>query len=104
MNDIHGSKYTTRGARVIAAQLYVSKGLKRNPPKMIKFIILNRDYFPGITDEMIEQLKLENNVTNEDLAVHDSVQFADIHTETEYEKELIKRAEEYEKMRAKENK
>lgn len=101
--SLEGSKYDTRGARVISAQLYVAKGFKRNPAKMIKFIKMNREYFPDITDKVLEQIKLEHQLNDSDIDSQESVEFADLNAENEYEKELLKKAEEYEKMRKEES-
>jgi hypothetical protein len=97
------SKFTTKAARVIASQLYVAKGLKRNPAKMIKFMKDNKEYFPNITDQMLEDIKKEHNLTDEDINKYDTVEFTDLKAEDKFEDELLKKAEEIEKIRKQEN-
>lgn len=96
------SKFNTKAARVIAAQLYVAKGLKRNPAKMIKFIKCNREYFPNISAEMLVQIQKEHNITDEEIETHPEVQFADLQAESRFEKELLEKAEKIEKIRQEE--
>ena len=96
------SKFNTKAARVIAAQLYVAKGLKRNPAKMIKFIKCNREYFPNISSEMLVQIQKEHNLSNEEIDNHPDVQFADLQAESRFEKELLEKAEKLEKIRQQE--
>jgi len=43
--------------RAITAQYYVSKTLKTNPSKAIKFIEKNREYFPHANDKWINDVK-----------------------------------------------
>jgi len=61
------SKFNTKAAMTIAAQLYLAKGLKKNPARMIKFIMSNREYYPNISDEMLGQIKNEHGIKDEDL-------------------------------------
>jgi Arc/MetJ family transcription regulator len=89
---MEGSKFTTKGARVIAAQLYVAKGLKRNPAKMIKFMKINREYFPNISDEMLTLIQKEHNLTDDEIDKQTNVEFADLHAEREFEKDLLEKA------------
>jgi hypothetical protein len=100
---MEGSKFTTRGARVIAAQLYVAKGLKRNPAKMIKFMKTNKGYFPNISDEMLFEMQKDHSLTDEDIAKEPDVEFADPQAERQFEKELLKKAEKIEEERKKES-
>jgi uncharacterized secreted protein with C-terminal beta-propeller domain len=93
------SKFDTKAARVIASQLYVCKGLKRNPAKMIKFIQTNRDYFPNFSDEHLILIKQEHNLTDDDINKQEDVQFADIKAEEKFEKELMEKAEKIETIR-----
>ena len=46
-----------RLSQVLIAQFYVSKNLKKRPAHAIKFLIINREYFPTINNETIEQIK-----------------------------------------------
>jgi len=98
------SKYNTKAARVIAAQLYVAKGLKKNPAKMIKFIKCNKEYFPNISAEMLVQIQKEHNISDEEINNTPEVQFADLQAESRFEKDLMEKAEKIEKLRQKEKK
>lgn len=98
------SKFNTKAARVIAAQLYVAKGLKRNPAKMIKFIKCNREYFPNISEEMLSQIQKEHNISDDEINRHAEVQFADLQAESKFEKDLLEKAEKIEKIRQEERK
>jgi len=98
-NNMQDSKFTTKGARVIAAQLYVAKGLKRNPAKMIKFIKDNKEYFPNISDEMLRQIQKEHNITSDEINSHTNVEFADLNAERHFEEALLEKAMEIEKNR-----
>lgn len=53
---------------IIVSYLYVSKNLKNNPAKAIKYILINRSLFSSITDEMIFQIKKERSITDEDIS------------------------------------
>lgn len=75
------SKFSGQAARAIAAQLYVAKRLNKEPAKMIRFIQLNRSYFPSISDEDIKNLKLEQNITDEDVLRHQESTFVDFSVE-----------------------
>ncbi len=100
---MEGSKFTTKGARVIAAQLYVSKGIKRgNFAKMIKFIKINREYFPNISDEMLSAMQKENNVTDEEIDKQTNVEFADLQAEKKFEKDLLEKAQKIDQHRKEE--
>lgn len=70
-----------RTARVLAAQFYVAKNLQRAPLHSISFIRNNRNYFPSITNETIEKIMKEHNITEEDLSKIKEVKFADINFE-----------------------
>lgn len=98
---MEGSKFTTRGARIIAAQLYVAKGLQRNPAKMIKFMRINRDYFPNVSEEMLSQIQKEHKLSDEDIAKQPDIEFADIQAEKKFEKELLEKAQKIEEERKK---
>jgi hypothetical protein len=100
---MEGSKYTTKGARVIAAQLYVAKGLKRNVPKMIKFIKSNREYFSNISDEMLSEMQKEQNITDEEIDKQENIEFANLQAERQFERDLLEKAEKIEEQRKKEN-
>jgi hypothetical protein len=95
------SKFDTKAARAIVCQLYVAKGLKRNPAKMIKFIRENREYF-NIPDYQLESIKKENNVTEEDIEKEESVKFADIHAEEKFDKAVLEKAEKIHEIRKQE--
>ena len=56
-----------RLSQVLIAQFYVSKNLKKNPASAIKFIINNREYFPNINEQTLEQIQKEHNITLENL-------------------------------------
>ena len=98
---MEGSKFTTRGARIIAAQLYVAKGIQRNPAKMIKFMRINKDYFPNISEEMLSQMQKEHNLSDEDISKQPDIEFADIQAERKFEKELLEKAQKIEEERKK---
>jgi len=97
------SKFDTRGARVIAAQLYVAKGIQRNPAKMIKFMKINKEYFPNISDEMLIQMQKEHNLTDEDINQQTNVEFADLQAERKFEKDLLEKAQKIDEERKKQN-
>ncbi len=99
---MEGSKFTTKGARVIAAQLYVAKGLKRNPSKMIKFMKINREYFPNISDEMLYEIQKEHKLTDEDIDKQTNVEFAELQAERNFEKELLEKAKKIDEIRKEE--
>ena len=71
----------SKTARVIASQFYAAKNLKRNPAKTIKFIISNKDYFPGVNEKWLELVKKEHNLTDDDINNEKEVIFADINAE-----------------------
>jgi hypothetical protein len=96
------SKFDVSTVRVIAANLYVARRLNVQPAKMIKFIMCNREYFPDITQEMLDSIKKEKNITEEEISVEPEVQFADIHAEEKYEKDLMEKAEKIDKLRKEE--
>ena len=96
---MENSKFTTKGARVIAAQLYVAKNINRNVPKMIKFIKTNNEYFPNITQDMLIQMQLEHHLSDQDIDEQTNIEFADLHAEKQFEQELLEKAEEIEKQR-----
>jgi len=73
--NINNNKYNAKDNITIAAQLYIAKGLSRNPSKILKFIKDNKKYCPYITDDMIEQIMKENNITKEDIEKHGTVRF-----------------------------
>jgi hypothetical protein len=100
---MEGSKFDTRGARVIAAQLYVAKGLKRNPAKMIKFMKINKEYFPNISEEMLLAMQKEHNLTDDDINKQDNVEFADLRAEKKFEKDLLEKAQKIDEERKKQN-
>jgi hypothetical protein len=54
-------------SKTIISLMYVSKNLKKNPLNAIKYITINRKYFKDITDETLDLLKKEYNITNDDL-------------------------------------
>ena len=62
-DDKERSGLSGKAARVIAAQLYVAKGLqkatkeKRKPTEIIRFILDNPDYFPTFGPTEIKNLK-----------------------------------------------
>lgn len=93
----------SRTARIIAAQFYVAKGLRRNPAQTIKFILNNRDYFPTITDYIIEQVKKENNLSDEDIDKQQDIKFADIDAEHKKEQEEKRIAKEIHENRKNDN-
>ena len=96
---MEGSKFTTKGARVIAAQLYVAKGLKRNPSKMIKFIKVNKEYFPNISYDMLVEMQKEHNLTDEDIDKETNLEFADLQAERKFEEELLNKAKKIDEKR-----
>lgn len=99
---MEGSKFTTKGARVIAAQLYVAKGLKRNPAGMIKFIKINKDYFPDISDEMLREIQKEHDLTDEDIDKQTNVEFANLQAEKKFEEDLLEKANKIDQIRKEE--
>ncbi len=96
---MEGSKFTTKGARVIAAQLYVAKNIKRNVPKMIKFMKANREYFSNISDEMLCEIQKEHNLTDEEIDKQTNIEFADLHAEKKFEEDLLEKAKKIEQQR-----
>jgi len=96
------SKFDTRTARVIVAQLYVAKRLNVIPIKTIKFIMNNRDYFPDITDDKLNKLKQEKNVSDEDIEKEPDVVFADIQAEGKFENEILEKAKKIDEIRKQE--
>lgn len=97
------SKFNTKAARVIAAQLYVAKGLKRNPSKMIKFMKTNRDYFPDITDKMLLDYQKEHNISDEDIEKAAHIELADLKAEDQFYNDLLNKANKFEEARKKNN-
>jgi hypothetical protein len=77
-SNIKSSKFNERDTKIIIAQLYVAKNLNKNPSKVIKFITNNRKYFPFISDKIIEDLMIENNITQEQINKHPDVIFSDL--------------------------
>ena len=73
----------TQRARILAAHFFVAKNLKKNTAKTVKFIQTNRDYFPNITDECLNDIIKENGVTKEELEQSKVRKFAGINTEKE---------------------
>ncbi len=71
------SKFNERDTRIIAAQLIVAKGLKKEPLKTIKFITQNRKYFPSISDSSLELLISNHGFSQEDLDKCTSVTIAE---------------------------
>jgi uncharacterized protein YneF (UPF0154 family) len=71
-------KFNDKDIQIIMAQLYVSKGLSRNPVKMIKFMKCNKKFFPTITEETIQSLMTEYNLTQNDIDIHPTVNFTDL--------------------------
>ncbi len=96
------SKFDVSTARIIAANLYIAKRLNVQPAKMIKFILCNREYFPDITDEKLEAIKKEKNITDENIDSEPEVKFAEIHTEDKFEQELMEKAAKIDKIRKEE--
>jgi len=82
----------TKLSRVIIAQFYVAKGLEKNPAKIIKFIMDNKNYFPHADNELINKIKLEYNLTDEDIEKEQSLIFTDLKTEEIHEAELKAKA------------
>jgi hypothetical protein len=80
-------------ARVIIAQYYVASGLQQHPAKIIKFITNNREYFPQATDEWLNSIKKELNVSNEDIFMEPNIIFAKVNTEEAEEAKLKREAE-----------
>ena len=93
------SKFTTKAARVIAAQLYVAKGFNSNPAMIIKFIKTNREYFPDVSDQMLVGLRDERGLTDAEIDRQENTEFADINTEQKFEKALKEKAQELDKLR-----
>jgi hypothetical protein len=96
------SKFDVSTARIIAANLYIARRLNVQPARMIKFIICNREYFPDITDEIINSIKKEKNITDDDIAKESEVKFAEIHAESKFEDDLMQKAEKIDKIRKEE--
>jgi hypothetical protein len=53
--------------KVFISLLYVSKNLKKNPKKAIKYIQMNRELFNWITDDTITTLMKEHGIVESDL-------------------------------------
>jgi len=87
-----------RSSRIIIANFFVSKNLKTRPAHAIKFIIINRDYFPNISDIWLDAVKKEHNITDEMLdSIKDIEKFEPINND--HEAALRKVKEEKEKIR-----
>lgn len=86
-------------SRVLAAQFYVSKNLSRDPALAVRFISDNRNYFPSINDETLEKIKVENNLTDENISKQKSIVFADINLEKNLEEKKKKETNNYMKNR-----
>lgn len=56
-------------ARMITTQMYVSKVLSINPAKGISIIKDNKEYFPNITEDMLNQIIKEHNITENDIKI-----------------------------------
>ena len=54
-----------RSSRIIIANFFVSKNLKTRPAHAIKFILINREYFPSVNDKWLEQVKKEHNINDD---------------------------------------
>jgi len=54
-------------SKTLVSYYYVSKNLKTHPEKAIKYIMINREMFKNISDEILEKLKEESGVSEEDL-------------------------------------
>jgi hypothetical protein len=87
-------------SRVLAAQFYVAKNLTRAPAKTVRFIMDNRDYFPSINDDVLEKIKEEQKLTDDDISKEKAVVFADINLERNLEKEKKKETDKYMKTRS----
>lgn len=94
-----GSKFDTRGARIIASQLYVAKNLAKTPAKIIKFIKTNKDYFPSITPQILKQIQEEHGLTDEQIENETAMTFADIQAERKFEAGLKEKAEKINELR-----
>lgn len=87
------SKFSTKAARVIASQLYVAKGLQKNPARCIKFMKSNKEYFANISQDTLKQLQEEYNLSDTDIEDQPEVKFADLCAEDKFEEDLLKKAE-----------
>jgi hypothetical protein len=57
----------SRISTIIVSQFFVAKTLKTEPARAIKFVKVNREYFPEITDSWLEQIMKEHNISPEQL-------------------------------------
>ncbi len=70
-------KFSVKDSKLIFLHLYVSNGLSKNPAKMIKIITDNKKLFPSITDETLQLIMKEHNITQDDINKHPHVNFKD---------------------------
>ena len=92
-----------RTTRVLAAQYYVAKNLDKKPAKIIRFIKDNRRYFPSISDETLQKVMEENDVTEEDIQNQKETKWADINLERKETDDLKCKAKEINKNRKKDH-
>lgn len=78
MDSIKTSKFSERDTRIIIAQLYVARKLNVYPEKVIKFIMSNKEYFPYISDDVIESIIKEKGLSWDNINKLPEINFADI--------------------------
>ena len=61
------------------AHFFVAKGISKNPAKIIKFMIDNVNYFPGVN---FDDLKKNLNVTDEDIEKEKTILLESLNSET----------------------
>jgi len=67
-------KMDQRTSQIIIANFFVSKNLKTRPAHAIKFIMINKEYFPTINTQLLEQIMKEHNITQEMLDLITDIQ------------------------------
>lgn len=94
----------TRLTRTIIAQFYAAKGLQLNPLKSIKFMIVNKEYFPYATDEWLDAIKKEKNITDEQLEKVKVTEFASFYEEIREHEKMKERAKDIHEKRKEDHK
>jgi len=84
----------SKKARAIISQFYVAKALPKFPARTLKFILNNREYFPTITDSMIEQIKIEYSINQDDIDKQPLITFAELDAEEREFNNLREKAQE----------
>lgn len=68
--------------QLIAAQLFVAKQINKQPRKVIKFLQENEKIFPNIDTRLVNSLKKEHGITDEDIKNEPTVNLEELSKET----------------------